>query len=223
MITKNIIAEIVNELATKRPTFCSEADFQFELASSIKEYLTRIHENDFKIFLEYCIKIKNKPIYIDILIKIKDKWYPIELKYKTKANKENNQYKLTSDTSDTIKLKNHAAHDINCYKYLWDIKRIEDIKEKFPSMFERGYAIILTNDDRYLIGPKTSSYYYDFRIKNERKIPGNAKLKWNKNTSPSTIKGCEEPISFKNKNGYNIKWQNYGNKSLFSYLVTEIK
>ena len=88
------IDNIIEKLGGK--IFVSEKDFQLELAYKIKEQ----YKDDVDVRLEYCPKnvkicmidkngetIIGKSMYIDILIIHKGKWYPIELKYKTREIK----------------------------------------------------------------------------------------------------------------------------------------
>ena len=90
-------------------------------------------------------------MYIDILIIINNKWYPIELKYKTKGNydRKNNGDLIYNDNGIDIVLKNHLAYTDNYKLYLNDIERIKRIKKDIKQKFGRGYAIMLTNDSVY--------------------------------------------------------------------------
>ena len=73
---------IVDKLKERRKIFVSEADFQLELAWTIKENYPNA-----KIRLEYCPTF-DLNMHIDILVIMNNKWYPIELKYKTKGCKK---------------------------------------------------------------------------------------------------------------------------------------
>ena len=90
---------IVHKLKERRKIFVSEADFQLELAWTIKENYPNA-----KIRLEYC-PIFDLNMHIDILVIMNNKWYPIELKYKTKGCK-----KVIDD--EIFILKNHGAKDV---------------------------------------------------------------------------------------------------------------
>ncbi|MEG0826687.1 MAG: hypothetical protein RR404_04390, partial [Bacilli bacterium] len=82
MINKFNIELVMSKLKQRRKIFTSEADFQFELATVIKEEYPKT-----KIRLEYCPEFDSN-MHIDILIIIDDNWIPIELKYKTKGCKK---------------------------------------------------------------------------------------------------------------------------------------
>lgn len=201
--------KILEELKEKRPVFCSEADFQFELAGTIRDYLKEKNYKNVQVLLEYyqLYESISHPIYIDILIIIDGYWYPIELKYKTKGNSNKNITLKYSDAGYEFGLKNHLAQNINCYKYLYDIKRIEEVKKNVP-MFKKGYAIMLTNDGRYWEGPQTDDCIYsDFYIKENTVIPGNKELKWKENTSENIKKECGKKIRFDKK--YTMTWRPY--------------
>lgn len=121
------IEKIMEELGKQRQAFFSEADFQFALACIIKEQYS-----DAKVRFEY-VPDFNQKMHIDILVILDKKWIPIELKYKTK------KCTLKID-GDKYVLKEHSAKDQNCYRYLKDIQRIEDIKQK-EKCFQKGFAI----------------------------------------------------------------------------------
>ena len=121
---------IVNKLKQKRKIFVSEADFQLEVAWVIKE-----NYPDAKIRLEYPPSF-DLNMHIDILVIMNNKWYPIELKYKTKGCK-----KIIDD--EIFVLKNHSAKDVNSYLYLKDIMRIEKIRDNAKE-FDTGYTMFIT-------------------------------------------------------------------------------
>ena len=118
---------IVDRLKNRRKIFVSEADFQLELAWTIKENYPNA-----KIRLEYCPSF-DLNMHIDILVIMNNKWYPIEIKYKTKGCK-----KIIDN--EIFNLKNHSAKDVNSYLYLKDIMRIEKIRDNVKE-FDKGYWI----------------------------------------------------------------------------------
>ena len=221
------IEEVICSLKEKKKVFYSEAHFQLELAWAIKSQ----YEKDYKIYLEYTPsdmdlrdendKKKKKKIHIDIWLKDNknNKIIPIELKYKTKA------CEITQD-GDTFELANHAAKDIGCYLYLKDIQRIELIKSIKKSEFEKGYAIMLTNDLSYTKPPRKRDFVYSAFSIDE----GNVKtgiLQWGDAASEGTKKGIADPICLDGR--YLLNWKKYsevpredGKTETFKYLVSEI-
>ena len=198
---KKEIIEALEELKKEKRIFVSEKDFQLELAWKLKEIFERKKEK-INIKLEFCIEIKNeKPMYIDILVNYKNKWYPIELKYKTK------KYYDDSSEDESIKLKNQEARDQGRYDFLWDIKRLEKIKNIKEKNFAEGFAIFLTNDLNYLNGGSNCKDE-DFRLYN-REIDTKMELKWKNNPSKGTIGKRTEKIKFDNI--VKIKWDEYYN------------
>ena len=202
---------IVNKLKQKRKVFVSEADFQLELAWVIKE-----NYPDAKIRLEYPPSF-DLNMHIDILVVIDNKWYPIELKYKTKGCK-----KIIDD--EIFNLKNHGAKDVNSYLYLKDIMRIEKVRNNINN-FGNGYTIFITNDLSYMKKPlKDNCVYSEFSL--EDRIVKKGKMFWSKNASKGTMKNCEEPIIL--NDSYNINWKCYSkldneNTGTFIYVINEIK
>lgn len=213
------MAKIIEKLQDKRQIFCSEADFQLEMAWVIKEMYPNA-----KVRLEYVPKFNDK-MHIDILVFISNKWIPIELKYKTKNSKKE-EIMIDKKTQEGFNLKNQGAKDISCYLYLKDIMRIESIKEQGEINFKEGYAVFLTNDKIYLKSPqKNDCVYKEFSLENG--ITKHGELKWAEHTGAGTKKGIEEPIKLKGI--YKMEWKEFSNvdkerksDGTFYYLVTKI-
>ena len=214
--------KIIEKLQGKRQIFCSEADFQLEMAWVIKEMY-----HDAEVRLEYVPTFDDK-MHIDIIVFISNEWIPIELKYKTKNSKKE---KMTDQiTQEVFNLKNQGAKDIGCYLYLKDIMRIESIKEQKIEIikgqeknnFKEGYAVFLTNDKTYLESPQNNDCVYkDFSLEDGAIKEG--WLKWKKYPKK---KGFEKPITL--KGSYTMEWKEFSNVNeersdgTFYYLVTKI-
>ena len=226
MITKKDIVEILDKISKNKTPYLSEAQFQFELAWELQKI---IGEND-KILLEYtaCAKKasdgkKKKRFEADIIVKFQNGTYiAIELKYKT-----------AQAIVDNIQLIQQAGQPGTKYDYLWDIRRIELLKEKekeFEYYIEDsrcvgGYAIFLTNDSSYWGVPKEDTSAYHFRLCDGR-IP-NEELQWN--VSAEELKDwmkSREPFAL--SGSYEMKWEVFnryidkGKEKLFKYLITTI-
>lgn len=225
------MTEIIKTLQGKRQIFCSEADFQLEMAWVIKEMYT-----DAKVRLEYVPKFDDKTfndkMRIDIIVFINNEWIPIELKYKTKNSKKEEEI-IDQITQEVFNLKNQGAKDIGCYLYLKDIMRIESIKEQKIEIikgqeknnFKEGYAVFLTNDKTYLKSPQNNDCVYkEFSL--QHGITKHGELKWAEHTGAGTKKGIEDPIKL--KGSYKMEWKEFSkvneerSDGTFYYLVTKI-
>ncbi|WP_086322277.1 hypothetical protein [Campylobacter devanensis] len=211
------MTEIIEKLQGKRQIFCSEADFQLEMALVIKEMYP-----DAKVRLEYVPTFDDK-MRIDILVFISNEWIPIELKYKTKNSKKEEM--IDKITQEVFNLKNQGAKDIGCYLYLKDIMRIESIKEQEKNNFKEGYAVFLTNDKTYLKSPQNNDCVYkEFSL--QHGITKHGELKWAEHTGAGTKKGIEDPIIL--KGSYKMEWKEFSkvneerSDGTFYYLVTKI-
>ena len=204
--------KIIKTLQGKRQIFCSEADFQLEMAWVIKEmYLNA------EVRLEYVPTFDDK-MHIDILVFISNKWIPIELKYTTKKGEMRDK-----KTQEVFNLKNQGAKNIGCYLYLKDIERIEHIKQEVKNNFKEGYAVFLTNDKTYLKHPrKINCDYEKFSLGDGRIIERGEPLKW---ARPKKNKDIEGPITL--EGSYKMKWNKFSNvdeersDGTFYYLVTK--
>lgn len=187
------IINAIRELSTKRKIFVSEADFQFALAWEIQKYMPNA-----QIRLEYCPVNIDASMHIDIIVKFDNKVYPIELKYLTAifdAEVENEKYIL----------KNQSAQDERRYDFLKDICRLEKLAGTLNE-FEKGYAILLTNDSNYWKKPVSlSTNDAAFRI-NEGAIKS-GELKWTENTGSGTLLNREKSINL--SVAYSMNWQKY--------------
>ena len=124
-------------------------------------------------------------------------------------------------------LKEQAANDLGRYGYLKDIYRIENVLGTITDKtIKKGYAIILTNDNKYYKEPTISLKTIDrnFRI-HERTTSLNPFV----NPINWTFKG-QEPSWVENYPSFGIQniplfnWHVYSTQvnSVFKYLLTEI-
>jgi len=218
------INKLMKKLSKKRPLFDSEDDFKFSLAWLIKEkYKKKVeirlekkmnNNKDASSSKEGDQNNRNQRIDIFIIVKNENnvEKIGIELKYFT-AKIEWRDYK----NEETFILTEQAANDIKCYDAWKDVERLEDFIKSGD--INKGFAIWLTNinalsdNDDY----NKDNYYYQFRIRNGRKIPdadnprnpkkGYVELKWDKDASEGTKKGREDTIKI--KKNYNVSWKDY--------------
>ena len=182
MMRNLILQQITNALTNRHEFFIREQDIQLYLANSL------INSNLFdRVFIEYHIPsllINNYPwadsnnIYIDIVIEKDNLFYPIEIKYKTKA-----QFipLLIFGQNENIILGQHGAQNIGCYDFWKDLKRLELFEQNFKNV-ERGVMLFVSNDFTYQNAPLNQNVgYAQFSIHNGKNIPSNTFLNWNGN------------------------------------------
>jgi len=220
---KKKMEDLMEELKDSRPVFNSEDDFKFSLAWLIKEK----YRDDVEIRLEKKVNNNknassneggdqnNKNQRIDIFIKAQNEkgneFIGIELKYFTA------EIEWTDKKNDeTFKLVNQAAYNIKCYDAWKDVERLENFIDE--GFINKGFIIWLTNVNSLTVEDDFDrNYYYEFRIRNGRKIPdanyrgdpenGYVELKWDPSTSEGTKKGRKAPIII--KKNYNVSWKKY--------------
>ena len=247
---KDVINEVLENLAERRPLFWSEADFQFEFAWELHTKLG----GEAKIYLERRYDIDrassdnaneksdqsttNKSLdklYVDIWVEYDNKTYPIELKYTTKRCK-------IYDPENPVETKEQSARDIGCYRFLWDIKRLEEIKTSLRNKEVKGYAIMLTSDAGYYNNNKSEqpTLFDNFRLTEGRIISpdtSDGKFKWVlDNIAAEKIKShwTKNWPEFMLKGEYKLQWQEYkseestrvvddkGNEITLRYLLVEV-
>lgn len=194
------IHDILRGLATRRPLFHSEADFQHALAWQIHQ-----ESPNAKVRLELPVQVGNSGLHIDIWIEDQDTITAIELKYKTRSL-------LVQSGSEHFRLKNQSAQDIGRYDFLKDIQRLEQVataRRKFT-----GYAVLLTNDNTYWAKPaKPDTVDANFRIYDGRILEGS--LEWGINAAAGTKENREQPLVLKSR--YIVEWQDYSQSSPSTY------
>ena len=235
IIDKSFIEKTIKYL-TENKLYRNEAQLQFDLAWEIQKEFERNQISDWHVELEYLSATSNKTnkkgktttqsYYTDImLISDRGEFIPIELKYKTKSIYNNGKQLL----------KTHGAQDLGRFDFLWDVQRVENLKNKKWRVNEKlhtfsyGFAIMLTNDNLYwkttrakFITKKPA--YYDFCIGQGEKIKKTMKLNWQKGISAKTIgdwrnKVC--PIVF--DRDYSCDWEKLDCcSSEFKILIFEI-
>jgi hypothetical protein len=205
------IQKILQELASIRPLFHLEADFQHSLAWEIQQ-----KHQAYSIRFEHMPPRVRERMFLDLWVKDENEIiHAIELKYKKRRlqlqwNEE--EYDLSDD----------AAQDLGRYDFLKDIQRIESVVSNNEKI--KGFAIMLTNDSAYWKIPSCKETFGDeFRIHEGVNIHGN--LKWRIGASEGTTMGRTDSIMI--SGSYPVKWQNYSKLSddgygTFKYLLVEI-
>lgn len=215
------IIDILKALAKIRRLFWSEDDFKFAFATQLQVKFGAKAE----VRMEKRYERGGQSAYTDIFVRMNGKSFPIELKYKTVKGA------YTDTNGEIIELHTHSAVDLGCYSYLKDIERLEYLA-KTDLEFERGFAIILTNEQGYYKDAQRTSVYDKFKISEGREITGN--LDWDRSryndNVPSWIKSHD---AFNLKGKYMMLWADYeaelspaddkGSPTIFKYQIAVIE
>ncbi len=202
-----IIEQITKALESRNSFFLREISIQIYLADYFIK--TNLYDN---VFVEYHIPNKLIPSYpwsgkidIDIVLEKNGKYFPVEIKYKTKD--QILPLKIFGQ-DENISLGDQVAHNNGCYDFWKDVKRIEMCEELFTNV-ERGIVLFMSNDPTYQIPPSKADFEYaQFSTHQGRYIPGNSLLSWNKkikNYEPKN-KNKNRDISILLKYDYTIDW-----------------
>jgi len=201
------IPAVMAALASDRPIYHSEADFQHAFAWELHRRLSEA-----KVRLEYRIETEKGTIHLDLLVVREEERLAIEFKYKTRSL-------ATVSGGEKYKLASQSAQDLGRYDFLKDIGRLERIVESEPRT--SGCAILLTNDQTYW-APSGQRQTVDsaFRLDEGRELEGD--LRWGDKASPGTTRGRELPLQLRAK--YRLNWREFSNSvdvpgSRFRYLA----
>ena len=208
-----IIEQITKALESRTSFFLREISIQIYLADYFIK--TNLYDN---VFVEYHIPKKLIPDYpwsdtidIDIVLEKNGKYFPIEIKYKTKKQI---LPLMIFGQDENIRLTDQSAQNDGCYFFLKDVKRIEMCEELFINV-ERGIVLFMSNDTSYQNAPSKEYFEYaQFSTHQGRFISANSLLSWNeKRKKNENIKKNENTKKNENKHipillkyDYTINW-----------------
>lgn len=203
------LPKALSALATERPVFHSEADFQLALAWQLKQQVPSRH-----IRLEKRAPLLQERLYVDLWARDGQEVATIELKYKTREAAF-----VVAD--EQFELFNQAAQDLARYDFLKDIVRLQQVVASGTATV--GYAVFLTNDRSYW-SPSSRSVLADelFRIHHGRELAG--ALTWGATASLGTTKGREATLNIIGP--HKLEWLPYstlpGPRGEFRYLMVQV-
>lgn len=187
------IDKALSQLSKRRPLFCSEADFQHELA-----YELRRDDPYLGVRLEHPLGDGMRGA-IDILL-LGQHRYALELKYLCKG--------LSAQVDgELMVLRHQGAHDIRRYDVCKDILRMERYAERTG----HGAAVIVLSNDPAYWQPRRRTDTVDaaFDIADLRLLEGT--LGWGALAGSGTTKGREAQLEI--RGSYPLAWRDYADLS----------
>lgn len=198
-----IIQMINNALAGRTSYFTREQEIQIFLAN-----LFESSEAFDRVFLEHHIPAGLIPaypwtdannIYVDIVLQKDGRYYPIEIKFKTKHQIVPIEF---FGNNHQVSLGQHGAKNLGCYDFWKDIKRLELYEESFPNV-EQGIMLFVTNDNSYLRQPlNMNTGYAQFSIHEQKRVHPNDTLDWN-----GDLAIAENRPVIQLSRGYQLLWE----------------
>lgn len=196
------IDRVMCEMASRRPVFCSEADFQHELAMEL-----RARDPHQQIRLEYPLGNDLRGA-IDLLLLGKRR-FALELKYLCKG--------FVADVNgERFTLRQQSAHDIRRHDVCKDVARMEAFVDRTG---HDAAVLVLSNDPAYW-QPRRRGGTVDaaFDIAEARELAGT--LQWGDKAGAGTIRGRDVPLQLTGR--YPLAWRDYSNLGVpagrFRYL-----
>lgn len=202
---------LLSELATARPVFHSEADFQHALAWQIHTVVPGA-----EVRLEYRVSVP-EPIYLDVWVRTPEGNIALELKSPTR--------KLECIVAgEEFALRNQSAQDLRRYDFIKDIARLERVVATFSGT--RGYALLLTNDSSFWNKSRSDATVdAAFRIHEGATLSG--MLPWADHTGTGTMTSRERALVLNTT--YSLAWRDYSlisgaaSQSRFRYLLVAVE
>lgn len=239
---KVFLENIIKQLGKTPLVFNNEAEFKFELALKIKEYFNCKVRFEVLSRRNGVQQTRLKNDYTDIVLEDnedKNLKIPIELKYKTD---------LYEDKSNNIYLKKHGAYDLGAYDFIRDIDRLQllvnkqvngkAVEQDYGSIigsYDRGYAIILTNDHHYWTEPKNkNTINREFLIYGDKAGSGKISQGMHEWYDTNGVPGLSKAIfndksrqqSLFMRTDYDYQWQQYLNVNKdngdFRFMIVEV-
>lgn len=176
-------------LATRRPLFHSEADFQHELAWEI-----RARGLGRGVRLERPFDLAER-LNVDLVVLGDVGVVALELKYWPRAW-------AGEIDGEPFLLKNRGAQDLGRYDYWKDVSRIEQLKA--AGLIQWGAAVAVTNDPAYWSAVRPGTMAEAFRLQDGTRVEGT--LAWPRRSG--TTRGRESDIAL--ARGHDIAWRPFG-------------
>lgn len=230
------IGDVLERLATRRPLFHSEADFQHELAWELRESgFTGVRlERPYQVQVEGTgRKTQSRRIYLDLFCQYEGLRIGIELKYLTKEPKIPKGKEAFDVKGEPFRLANQGAQPVRRFQFCSDIARLLALKEQ--GEIDQGVALLLTNDPSYWDeGIKERTGKGEPRIDENFRLHEGAKLNTNKfawEKDPETGKRqTKAKVILQNKYEYEMNWADYRQLEnieerqggLFRHLLIEV-
>jgi hypothetical protein len=202
------LRDVLRALATARPVFHSEADFQHALAWEF-----HCQHPNAQIRLERQIL---PGLHLDLAVALGGRMTAFEVKYKTNALEA-----LVG--KEEFRLQQHSAEPPNRYSVVSDLVRIEQLV--IAGMAAKGFVVFLTNNPRYWNSPRTlgGDVGAAFRIHQGRRLAGT--LAWAAHTAKGTM--GKDAVALTLSREYVADWLDYSRtggqgSSVFRYLAIEV-
>ena len=207
---KPLLNELLSRLASRRPVFHSEADFQYALAWEYQRA-----DPEASIRLEKQLSTSGARVHLDLLVVGKGYELAVEVKYKTRLAS-------ISHGGEIYSLRNQSAQDIGRHDFIKDIRRLENYVNARPDA--KGYAILLTNDQSYWSAScRSDTVDSQFRLHEKRVLAGS--VTWGSAASAGTKHKREEAIAL--SGSYSVSWNDFssvgvGSGKHFRYVALEV-
>lgn len=203
MSIEELLRSAIESLASRRPIFHSEMDFQLALAWEIQT-----QQPEAEIRLEKRV-IDEPRVELDVLVALDGVHYGIELKFPRSAvdlEVDNERFVLRT-----------GAPDLDRYDVLRDVGRLERLVAE--GIIHEGAALVLTNVAGLWRAPRPQgrASYDSFRIHQDREIDG--ALEWGPTAGAGTRIGREHPLFLAGH--YRCEWNDFSEvaDARFRYLL----
>jgi hypothetical protein len=206
-MTAAVIEASLGRLATRRPVFHSEADFQHALAWQLQ-----LDHPDARIRLE-TRPLPGHAVFLDLAVSVDGVRTAIELKYLVKAL-------VTEVDGEHFELRAQSAHDVRRYDVVKDLRRLEEVVSAGAA--DVGVMAAITNDPAYWVPGRAGTIDAAFRLHEGAVLAGS--VGWAEHAGPGTTAKRTEMLSL--VGSYAIEWTAFSDTGdragQFRKLVVEV-
>lgn len=185
---------VMTHLASRRPVFHSEADFQFAFAQSVAQLDERVG-----IRLEVPVRGGHRRTYVDLVCRASQQVSLVEFKYVTRSWSGTDGH-----TDELFDLRSHEALDLARLSFIHDVTRLEGWAAE--QVCSNGVAVLLTNDGRLWDHPAPGKTTRDHRYRLHEGQTLTGPLTWG--TPDAPFEANDRQL----RGSYEVKWQEYSHQ-----------
>lgn len=203
---REIIHVAMGELASRRPIFHSESDWQFALASTLQ----RQHP-DAAIRLEIPIRTRPRTIELDILMTIGGTRHALELKYP--------RAQIAAEVAGEMFELREGARDVDRFGIVKDVVRCERILA--GGFVHTATALVLTPRQLWVADKPRATLIKDaaFQLHDGQTLGGT--LDWDPSTAPTTREENPGPLTLVGR--YPLSWRPYSKVTTTQNVQCELR
>lgn len=204
----DVMKDLMAFMTSVSVAYRNEKEFRDDMSLYFQKLGYIVHV-EYPVPMSQNVKGHRSFIFVDLVLEKGGDFFPIELKYKTKALSEPQGLTIFNNPNIPVQLIQDSATNDNCFSIWKDVQRIETLASSFSTI--PGCTVVLTNGSLYWRGSRPTALYNIIAVKDGTTMPA----------CPNGIiyKGAttaSNPLIL--KNSYPVNWKNTSRED-FRYLI----